>query len=82
VPKGTAEIIYKDGFGPGLNKRGNWKNPNGETVNPVLLKYDVYRVLVPSQYSGKVWVLNIGHRNFEMLNIPDIFSLNNFRYKE
>ena len=46
VPKDMTEIIYSDKLGPGINKRGNWKNPDGETIKPVQLKYDAYRVKV------------------------------------
>jgi hypothetical protein len=42
----------------------------------------IYRVPVPPQYRGKAWVLNIGHRTFKMLNIPDYYSLNPFEYIE
>jgi hypothetical protein len=82
VPKDVNEIIYRDQRGPGVNNRGDWRNPDGQIVKAVSLKYDAYRIEVAPSYRGKVWVLNIGHRNFELLNIPNIFSLNNFSYKE
>lgn len=82
VPRDVAEIVYRDVKGPGVNKRGNWINPEGKTIQPTRIKYDVYRVPVPPAQRGKVWVLNIGYRGFEMLNIPGVFSLNPFLYQE
>ena len=80
VPKDVTEIIYRDNLGPGVNKRGFWKDPDGEIIQPELLKVNIYRIQVPRAYRGKVWILNIGHRKFELLNIPNVFSLNNFSY--
>lgn len=82
VPKGVTEIIYKDAHGPGMNKRGDWIDPDGKHVKPELIKYATYRIPVRTEYSGKVWALNIGHRSFQILNIPEIFSLNAFQYTE
>lgn len=82
VPKGATEIIYTDANGPGTNGRGNWIDPSGKTIQPQLVKYTTYRIPVPKQYSGSVWRLNMGHKSFQLLNIPDIFSLTDFEYKE
>lgn len=82
VPKDVSEIVYRDKKGPGVNRRGNWIAPDGNIVQPVRLQYDVYRVPVPPAQRGKVWVLNIGYRGFELLNIPGVFSLNPFLYQE
>ena len=82
VPKNVTEIIYKDAYGPGTNSRGNWMAPDGKTVIPELIKYDIYKVTVPLQHRGKVWVINIGHSGYELLNIPNVFSLRNFEYEE
>lgn len=82
VPEATTEIIYEDLNGPGTNKRGFWRNPDGKRVNPEKIKSGIYRVAVPSQYRGKVWILDIGHRSFSVLNIPSRFSLTGFTYKE
>lgn len=82
VPKDVKEIVYADFLGPGINDRGNWINPAGEHVKPDLIKHSTYRIPVPSQFRGRVWTLNIGHTRFEMLNIPGIYSLNNYQYNE
>lgn len=82
VPKDVKEIVYTDFYGPGTNDRGYWINPAGEHVKPELIKYSTYRIAVPSQFRGRVWTLNIGHSSFEVLNIPKVYSLNNFNYKE
>jgi len=82
VPKDVSEIVYLDGYGPGTNKRGDWIDPDGKHIKPELLKYSTYRVAVPPQQRGKVWILNIGHKGFKLLNIPHIYSLNNFEYRE
>ena len=82
VPKDVSEIIYSDELGPGINKRGNWINPDGKIIIPEKIKYSTYRVAVPPDYRGRAWVLDIGHRLFRMLNIPNFFSLNNFAYRE
>ena len=36
----------------------------------------------PPEDRGKVWMINMGHGGFRMLNIPDFYSLNNFTYRE
>jgi hypothetical protein len=82
IPKGLKEIVYQDALGPGINGRGNWIDPEGKVIQPQLVKYATYRIPVPPQYSGKVWRLNMGHPSFQLLNIPDVFSLSNFEYKE
>jgi hypothetical protein len=82
VPKDVSEIVYIDKLGPGLNKRGDWIDPDGKHIKPVFIKYFTYRVPVAPQHRGKVWVLNIGHRSYRLLNIPNYASLNNFEYKE
>ena len=82
VPSDVTEIVYEDVFGPGLNRRGNWRQPDGKTVQPEKVFSNVYRVPVPASFRGKVWTLNIGHRQFRMLNIPDYYSLNPFTYTE
>lgn len=82
VPKDVTEIVYNDAHGPGLNNRGDWIDPAGKHIKPELIKYDTYRVPVPPQYRGKVWILNIGHSSFNLLNIPDLYSLNPFGYKD
>lgn len=82
VPKDAAEIIYEDQYGPGINKRGFWIDPDGNRVNPQKIKSTVYKVTVPARYRGKIWTLSIGHRSFSMLNIPNNFSLAKFNYQE
>ncbi len=82
VPKDVDAIVYQDNLGPGVNKRGFWVDPGGQKVEAQKLQGKVYKVNVPSQYRGKVWTLNIGHRSFKMLNIPNIFSIRKFEYKE
>lgn len=82
VPKDVKEIAYKDIYGPGTNDRGYWINPAGEQVQPELIQHSTYRVPVPPQFRGRVWTLNIGHAGFELLNIPKVYSLNSFDYKE
>lgn len=82
VPKGVDEIVYHDAIGPNKNKRGFWIDPDGKNKMPEKLKFNTYKVKVPPHQQGKLWVLNIGHRNYELLNLPNIFSLNEFEYKE
>jgi hypothetical protein len=82
VPKDAAEIVYADEKGPGVNKRGYWIRPDGTRVDPVKIKNNVYRVPVPAAQRGKVWILSMGHRSFELRNIPKYVSLNNFTYTE
>lgn len=82
IPLDVKEVIYQDVLGPGINDRGFWQNPKGERVYPEKIVGNVYRLSVPAQYRGTTWVLNIGHRQFKMLNIPDFSSLNPFEYKE
>ncbi len=82
VPSDVTEIVYHDLLGPGINGRGFWLDPEGNKVNAKPVMGTIYRVPVPPQHRGKVWVLNIGHRTFEMLNIPDYYSLNPFEYIE
>lgn len=82
VPKDVSEIIYTDELGPGIGNRGNWIDPDGKIVQPQKLKYTTYRVAVPAGCRGRVWVLDIGHTKFRMLNIPNFYSLNNFTYRE
>jgi hypothetical protein len=82
VPKDVAEIVYKDEKGPGINKRGYWIDPQGQRIDPTHLKYNVYKIPVPSSHRGKVWTISMGHRSFALLNIPHLFSLSPFIYKE
>lgn len=82
ISKDADAIIYEDRLGPGTNKRGYWINPDGKRVDPVKLKNGIYKIPVPGEYRGKVWTLNIGHRQFKLLNIPNRFSLRKFEYKE
>ncbi len=82
VPSDATEIVYQDLLGPGINNRGFWLNPDGKRVDAKPVMGTIYRVPVPPQYRGKAWVLNIGHRTFKMLNIPDYYSLNPFEYIE
>ena len=82
VPQGVTEIIYMDALRPGINGRGDWIDPGGKHIKPELVRYTTYRVPVPPQYRGKLWVLNIGHSSYKLLNIPDWYSLNPFEYKE
>jgi hypothetical protein len=82
VPKEVTEIIYTDALRPGINGRGDWIDPDGKHVKPQLVKYTTYRIPVPPQYRGRVWTLNMGHRSFQLLNIPDIYSLQPYQYKE
>lgn len=81
-PKDVSEVVYFDNHGPGLNDRGFWLDPQGKKIMPQKIAAKIYKVTVPPQYRGKTWILNIGHRKFEMLNIPDIYSLNKFSYQE
>lgn len=82
VPKDVEEIVYQDVLGPGVNRRGYWLRPDGVKVQPQKLQANIYKIPVPLAYRGKVWTLNIGHRQFKMLNIPDYYSLNSFLYIE
>ena len=82
IPRDVDAIVYQDEKGPGVNKRGFWLDPAGKKVEPKKLSGNVYIVPVPAQHRGKVWTLNIGHRSFKMLNIPNHFSLRKFQYKE
>jgi len=82
VPSDVSELVYEDVLGPGINDRGFWLNPEGAKIQPQKLAGKVYKVNIPPAHRGKVWILNIGHRQFRMLNIPDIYSLNMFRYEE
>lgn len=82
VPKDVAEIVYHDLYGPGTNRRGFWLDPDGKKVNPTPVLGTVYRISVPPRYRGRVWIFNVGHRTFKMLNIPDYYSLNPFEYIE
>lgn len=82
VPSDVSEIVYHDMLGPGINQRGFWLDPDGNKVQATKLMGTIYQVKVPPKYRGKVWVLNIGHRTFKMLNIPDFYSLNPFTYSE
>jgi hypothetical protein len=82
VPKDVTEVIYSDSYGPGTNRRGDWIDPTGKHINPEKVKYTTYRIPVPSEFRGKLWTFNIGHSSFQLLNIPQIFSLNPFEYKE
>lgn len=82
VPADVDEIVYNDQLGPGINDRGFWWDPDGKKIHAQKISNGIYKVPVPSSQRGKVWTLDIGHRKFEMLNIPSIFSLNPFRYVE
>lgn len=79
VPADVNEIVYMDQYGPGGN-RGNWIDPSGKKATAVKLAGNIYKVKVPAQYKGKVWVLDIGHRAFKLLNLPEYYSLNTFTY--
>lgn len=82
VPHDVDEIVYVDGEGPGTGGRGNWMAPDGTVRNPSLVKYNIYKVAVAPSERGKVWALNIGHRDYKLLNIPNVYSLNKFQYGE
>ncbi len=82
VPKDVREIVYEDEFGPGINRRGFWIDPDGKKVEAQKVKKKIYRIPVPEKHRGKVWTLNIGHRSFKMLNIPHKFSIRKFQYVE
>lgn len=80
VPDDVNEIAYIDESGPGTGGRGNWMAPDGTIRTPVLVKHNVYKVPVAPSERGKVWALNIGHRGYRILNIPNAYSLNKFQY--
>lgn len=82
VPIDVDEIVYQDVLGPGINGRGFWQQPDGKKIQPQKVVGNIFKVPVPAAFRGKVWVLNIGHRSFRMLNIPDYYSLNPFEYTE
>lgn len=82
VPKGAEEIVYMDKMGPNTGGKGFWISPLGDTVRPQKIKYYFYRAAVPAGQSGKVWRLVIVHKEFKMLNIPDVYSVNPFKYEE
>lgn len=78
IPKEASEIVYE--AKPGSS--GYWVNPDGKRVDPILLQNKIYRIAVPIEYRGKVWMLHMNHRSFKLLNIPNRFSLKPFEYKE
>ncbi len=82
VPSDATEIVYEDRLGPGINRRGFWIDPDGKRVDAQKVRGFVYRVPVPERHRGKIWTLDIGHRQFTALNIPNHFSLRKFEYKE
>ena len=82
VPQDAKEIIYEDSYGPGTNKRGYWQDPDGKTIKPQKVSGTIYKVPVGPGQAGKTWALNIGHRAFSVLNIPNRFSLQKFEYRE
>ena len=82
VPKDVEEIVYEDKKGPGLNKRGFWLDPSGKRREAQKIRNTIYRVPVPPEFRGKLWTFSVGHRSFEILNIPNVFSLRKFDYRE
>lgn len=82
VPSDVNAIVYEDKLGPGVNKRGYWINPDGKRINAQKIRNSIYQVPVPLQYRGKVWTLVMGHRSFQMLNIPNVYSIRKFQYPE
>lgn len=82
VPKAVNEIVYRDNIGPNKNKRGFWVDPSGKKIQPEQVRFNIYRIKVPPEHRGKIWVLNIGHRSYELLNLPNLFSVNEYRYVE
>ncbi len=82
VPSDIDEIIYRDNYGPGINRKGYWLDPDGKRIDPEKLEDKIYRIPVPNHYKGKTWSLVMGHPGFRLLNIPDYTSLNPFIYQE
>ncbi len=82
IPKGVTEIVYYDELGPEKRSGGVWFNPVGQKVASTLVRGKVYKVKVNSEAAGKVWTFKIANRNYSLLNIPNLFSVNNYSYQE
>jgi hypothetical protein len=83
VPKGTTEIAFFDGEPEGTNGRGYLFTPDGVMLHRTkTTAKDIYTVSVPAGQDGKLWLANIGHSGFNLVNIPNVLSLQKFSYNE
>jgi len=81
IPADVSEIVYQDGFGPGVNNKGFWIDPAGKKITPVKIGNTIYKVNVPNDQRGHVWSFEVGHSSYKMLNIQHLFSPNRFLYE-
>lgn len=83
VPKNTREIIFYDAQPEGTNLRGYLITPDGKTLKRESTGIaTMYRVKVDPSQSGKVWRAAFGHPTWSFKNIPNMASLQKFRYNE
>lgn len=83
VPADVKELVFYDAQPEGANGRGYIINPDGkaEKRESIGVK-DTYRIPVDPSHRGKVWIANFGHPVWSFKNIPNISSLQLFRYVE
>lgn len=78
IPKDVDAIIYQDDHGPGHNGKGYWLDESGKKHIAKKIAPNTYRITVPEANKGKVWNLVIAHPSWNLLNVPNIYSLNCF----
>ena len=83
VPKGTTKIAYNDGEPQPTNGRGYLVTPDGiSLVRKATTAAGIYTVDVPKGQDGKVWKASFGHSSWSFANIPNISTLQFFKYTE
>lgn len=81
VPIGTTEVVF---FDVGAEQPGGGIRDNSGTLLTRMSAGALYthKVLVPPGQAGKIWSINIYKPQFQLINIPNIQSLQPFSYTE
>ncbi len=81
VPLNTREVVFYDYFTE--PKEGSMKTNDGTWLFRTSAgAIGTYKVIVPTGQDGKVWSINLGKPNFGIINIPNVQSLQPFKYIE
>lgn len=81
MPKDVDEVVFSDPEAEGQNGRGYIIAEDGTQFKRQEISKNLYRTKIPEKYRGQVLTADWGHPGFQFYNIPNVMTLQKFRYE-